>query len=79
MITDQLKRLSKAKLVLRGAVCGDILGSWYEFRSTKSLDCNLFVPYSRFTESSMRTATRSCPCSTSCFKTACPGARAGAA
>ena len=50
MITDQLKRLSKAKLVLRGAVCGDILGSWYEFRSTKSLDCNLFVPYSRFTD-----------------------------
>ncbi|MDE5843788.1 MAG: ADP-ribosylglycohydrolase family protein [Muribaculaceae bacterium] len=50
MITDQLKRLSKAKLVLRGAVCGDILGSWYEFRSTKSLDCDLFVPYSRFTD-----------------------------
>ena len=50
MIADQLKRLSKAKLVLRGALCGDILGSWYEFRSTKSLECDLLVPYSRFTD-----------------------------
>ena len=46
MNTDNNKR----SLVLMGAICGDILGSWYEFCSTKRLDFELFTDKSRFTD-----------------------------
>lgn len=40
----------KRRLVLIGTICGDIIGSWYEFCSTKSLDFKLFTDQSRFTD-----------------------------
>lgn len=40
----------KRRLVLIGAICGDIIGSWYEFSPTKSLDFELFTYQSRFTD-----------------------------
>ena len=42
--------MDAAKLVLLGAVCGDIVGSYYEGCSTKDYDFRLFTPYSRFTD-----------------------------
>lgn len=44
------KNLLKAKAVLRGAICGDIIGSYYEFRSTKDYNFPLQTKYSRFTD-----------------------------
>lgn len=44
------KNLEAAKLVLIGAVCGDIIGSCYEFASTKDYDFKLFGSSSRFTD-----------------------------
>ncbi len=41
---------NKRSLVLIGAICGDIIGSWYEFCSTKRLDFELFTDRSRFTD-----------------------------
>lgn len=37
-------------LVLIGAVCGDIIGSCYEFAPVKRLDFDLFTPTSQFTD-----------------------------
>ncbi len=45
--------LEKAKLVLLGAMCGDIIGSAYEFRPTKFLNFPLFKPVSRLTDDSV--------------------------
>lgn len=42
--------LNKCSLVLIGTICGDIIGSWYEFCSTKRLDFELFTDQSRFTD-----------------------------
>ena len=42
--------LNKRSLVLIGAICGDIIGSWYEFCPTKKLDFELFTGQSRFTD-----------------------------
>lgn len=42
--------LNKRSLVLIGAICGDIIGSRYEFNSTKQLDFELFTDWSRFTD-----------------------------
>ncbi len=42
--------LNKRSLALFGAICGDIIGSWYEFCSTKRLDFELFTDGSRFTD-----------------------------
>ena len=42
--------LNKRSLVLIGAICGDIIGSWYEFCSTKRIDFDLFTDQSRFTD-----------------------------
>lgn len=42
--------LNKRALALIGAICGDIIGSWYEFCSTKRLDFELFTDRSRFTD-----------------------------
>lgn len=44
------KPVDKRSLVLMGAICGDIIGSWYEFCSTKSQDFELFTDQSRFTD-----------------------------
>ena len=35
-----------ARLVLLGAVCGDMIGSPYEFKNTKNYDFKLFPPWS---------------------------------
>lgn len=43
-------RVSKAKLALRGAISGDIIGSYYEFCSTKRTDFTLVRDQSRFTD-----------------------------
>lgn len=48
-ITDK-EPLNKRSLVLIGAICGDIIGSWYEFCSTKRIDFKLFTDQSRFTD-----------------------------
>ncbi|MBD5171675.1 MAG: DUF1810 family protein [Bacteroidales bacterium] len=48
--TTDNKLLNKRSLVLIGAICGDIIGSWYEFCSTKRLDLDLFTDQSRFTD-----------------------------
>ena len=44
------KSVNKRTLVLIGAICGDIIGSWYEFCSTKRQDFELFTDQSRFTD-----------------------------
>lgn len=49
MTADKLP-LNKRSLVVIGAICGDIIGSWYEFCSTKRLDFDLFTDQSRFTD-----------------------------
>lgn len=40
----------KRSLVLIGSICGDIIGSWYEFCSTKRQYFELFTDQSRFTD-----------------------------
>lgn len=35
---------------IMGAICGDIIGSYYEFHATKDLNFNLFPPQSRWTD-----------------------------
>ena len=37
-------------IALMGAICGDIIGSFYEFHSTKSLDFEIRWEYSKFTD-----------------------------
>lgn len=50
------KNLKAARLVLLGAVCGDIIGSYYESHSTKYLyDFQLFKKESRFTDDTVCT------------------------
>ena len=49
-MTPDKTPLMKRSLVLIGAICGDIIGSWYEFCSTKQLDFDLFTDQSRFTD-----------------------------
>lgn len=41
---------NKRSLALIGAICGDIIGSWYELCSTKRTDFDLFTDHSRFTD-----------------------------
>ena len=50
LMTADKTPLNKRSLVLIGAICGDIIGSWYEFCSTKRLDFDLFTDQSRFTD-----------------------------
>lgn len=47
---DSSKNLLKAKTILRGAICGDIIGSYYEWQSTKDYDFTLITKFSRFTD-----------------------------
>lgn len=44
------KNIAAAKLVIMGAVCGDIIGSWYEFAQTKDYNFELFTHRSKFTD-----------------------------
>lgn len=48
--TSGQSAVNKRSLVLIGAICGDIIGSWYEFCSTKRTDFKLFTNQSRFTD-----------------------------
>ena len=43
------------KINILGALAGDIIGSVYEFRNTKSTDFELFTKWSRFTDDSVMT------------------------
>ena len=47
---DNSRKLFKAKMVLRGAICGDIIGSAYEWKLTKNYNFNLFTDRSSFTD-----------------------------
>ena len=48
--TADKNQLKTRSLVLLGAICGDIIGSCYEFHSTKRMDFKLFTDHSRFTD-----------------------------
>ncbi len=50
MKQDNIDRISKAKAVLRGAICGDVIGSLYEWRRTKDYNFKLCTKFSRFTD-----------------------------
>lgn len=50
MKTNTNTRVSKAKLSLRGAICGDIIGSLYEWHRTKDYNFKLCTKFSRFTD-----------------------------
>lgn len=54
-MTQTISRQQRAGLVVPGAICGDIIGSAYEFRSTKDLDFELFRARSRFTDDTVCT------------------------
>lgn len=41
--------------ILSGAIAGDMIGSFYEWHSTKETDFPLFCPYSRFTDDTVMT------------------------
>lgn len=47
---DNQNKPQNANLVLRGAICGDIIGSLYEWHSTKDLGFTLNTKFSRFTD-----------------------------
>lgn len=40
---------------IMGAICGDVLGSYYEFHATKSINFQLFPPQSRWTDDTAMT------------------------
>ncbi|MDE6039061.1 MAG: ADP-ribosylglycohydrolase family protein [Paramuribaculum sp.] len=52
---EKTDRIERAKAVVRGAICGDVIGSRYEFHSTKFYDFVLFNWYSRFTDDTVCT------------------------
>ena len=43
-------RISRAKAAIRGAICGDIIGSSYEWHRTKDYNFKLFTKFSEFTD-----------------------------
>ncbi len=45
----------KDNSILLGAIAGDIIGSIYEFSTTKSMDFDLFTVYSKFTDDTVMT------------------------
>ncbi len=47
---DNSTKILNAKAVLRGAICGDIIGSAYEWHSTKNYNFTLNTKASRFTD-----------------------------
>ncbi|MDE6300830.1 MAG: ADP-ribosylglycohydrolase family protein [Muribaculaceae bacterium] len=52
---NKKQRLSHAKAVVRGAICGDIIGSSYECHPTKDYHCKLNTKFSRFTDDTVCT------------------------
>ena len=46
---------SEMGISMLGAIVGDIVGSVYEFHNTKSMDFDLFTPWSNFTDDSVMT------------------------
>lgn len=52
---DNSKLIEAAKLVVPGAICGDIIGSAYEFHPTKDPGFTLLTPKSRFTDDTVCT------------------------
>lgn len=52
---DNSKLIGAAKLVVPGAICGDIIGSAYEFHPTKDPGFTLLTPKSRFTDDTVCT------------------------
>lgn len=50
MRQGSFSKISKAKAVLRGAICGDIIGSLYEWHRTKDYNFKLCTKFSRFTD-----------------------------
>ncbi|MCM1293477.1 MAG: ADP-ribosylglycohydrolase family protein [Bacteroides sp.] len=55
MSNEKISRVDRARMVVRGAVCGDIVGSAYEFRPTKEMNFQLLVKRSRFTDDTVCT------------------------
>ena len=47
--------INKAALTVWGAICGDVIGSAYEFHKTKNYNFVLFTPDSRFTDDTVCT------------------------
>lgn len=47
--------INRRAIVLWGAICGDVIGSSYEFHPTKNYNFNLFNRYSRFTDDTVCT------------------------
>lgn len=52
---EKKHRIEKSKMVVRGALCGDVIGSPYEFHSTKSHNFDILNPRRRFTDDSVCT------------------------
>ena len=50
-----MKNTEAARLVVIGAICGDIIGSWYERVSTKRTDFEMFSNPSGFTDDTVCT------------------------
>ncbi len=50
-----MKDIEKARKVVYGAICGDIIGSAYEFHPIKNPDFRLFTPWTRFTDDTVCT------------------------
>ena len=50
MRQESFSRISKAKAVIPGAICGDIIGSLYEWHRTKNYNFKLCTKFSRFTD-----------------------------
>lgn len=50
-----IKNIEAAYLVVMGAVCGDIIGSWFEFSSTKRIDFEMFTNPCGFTDDTVCT------------------------
>ena len=53
-MTDTTNLYAENNLLL-GAIAGDLIGSYYEFRPTKDLNFPLFHPESRFTDDTVMT------------------------
>ena len=47
--------ITKPALAVWGAICGDVIGSAYEFHPTKKYNFRLFTPFSRFTDDTVCT------------------------
>lgn len=55
MDDTEAKNVDAARQVILGAICGDIIGSWYESNATNNVDFTLFHRNSRFTDDTVCT------------------------